>query len=65
MSIEIVTVNSSKLKNEFINLPWKIYNKKDYPQWVAPLKISVKELLDTKKNPFYKRAEIELFLAKK
>jgi len=65
MSIEIITVNSSKLKNEFINLPWKIYNKKDYPQWVAPLKISVKELLDTKKNPFYKRADIELFLAKK
>jgi len=63
-SINILTVNTKKLKKEFVNFPWKIYKKKDYPNWVPPLKISVYETLDTIKNPFYKNAEIELFLAK-
>ena len=63
---EIIKVkDNKKLKKAFINLPWKIYNKKDHPNWVAPLKIAVHENLDTKKNPFYKRADIELFIARK
>lgn len=41
--------------NDFINLPWKIY--KDDPHWVPPLKIAVRDLLDTKKNPFFKHAD--------
>ena len=48
----------------FIDLPWKIY--RDDPNWVPPLKASVRELLDVRKHPFYgggSEAEIELFLA--
>ncbi|HHQ49626.1 MAG TPA: N-acetyltransferase [Acidobacteria bacterium] len=48
----------------FIDLPWRIY--RGDPNWVPPLKASVRELLDADKHPFYgggKDAEIELFLA--
>ncbi len=48
----------------FIDLPWKIYRRD--PNWVPPLKASVRELIDSRKHPFYaggSEAEIELFLA--
>lgn len=48
----------------FIDLPWRIY--RNDPNWVPPLKASVRELLDQEKHPFYgggQDAEIELFLA--
>lgn len=40
----------------FIDLPWEIY--KNDKNWVPPLKIAVKDLLDVKKNPFFKHAEM-------
>ncbi len=51
--------------NEFIDVMWKIYDQKTYPQWVPPLRMSVYENLDTVKNPFYKNATIQLFIAEK
>jgi GNAT superfamily N-acetyltransferase len=65
--ITVTAINAedkSGLK-EFIDLPWSIYNSKEHPEWVPPLKMAVYEALDTKKNPFYKRATIQLFLAYK
>lgn len=46
----------------FIDLPWTIY--RDEPMWVPPLKDEVRDIL-TDKNPFWKHAERELFLAEK
>lgn len=48
---------------QFLSLPWEIY--KDDPHWIPPLKSSVAEILDTKKHPFWKFSERELFLAKR
>ncbi len=48
----------------FVDLPWRLY--RNDPNWVPPLKASVRELLDQERHPFYgggKDAEIELFLA--
>jgi hypothetical protein len=59
--LKTVLVESKKEKKAFIDLPWKIYNPKDHPQWVPPLKMMIESALDTKKNPFYKQAEIQLF----
>ena len=52
----------SELKN-FIKFPWKIYKGNKY--WVPPLLMEQKVLLDKKKNPFFKAAEAEYFLAYK
>jgi hypothetical protein len=50
---------------EFINLPWRLY--RGDPNWIAPLKASVRAMLDQRRHPFYASgddAEIELFLAR-
>ena len=63
--ITIREVSGKKGTNEFIDVMWKLYDQKKYPQWVPPLRMSVYENLDTVKNPFYKRATIQLFIAEK
>jgi GNAT superfamily N-acetyltransferase len=62
MPIDIVPVESSRDRRRFIGLPWSIYNKAEHPQWVPPLRIAVADAL-SKKNPFYKTADRQLFLA--
>ena len=47
--------------NQFIKFPWKIY--KDDKYWVPPLIMEQKTLLDKEKNPFFKAADAEYFLA--
>ncbi|MGH7616896.1 MAG: GNAT family N-acetyltransferase [Gemmatimonadaceae bacterium] len=63
MSVEIIPVRSSRDLRRFVDLPWKIYNRKTQPTWVPPLRIAVGDALDVKANPFYKTADRELFLA--
>ena len=61
--IKIFPVRSEKDRMRFIKLLWKIY--KDDQYWVPPLIMDRKKVIDTKKNPFYQHAEIELFLAER
>lgn len=63
MSLDIVSVDSSRALRRFIGLPWRIYNPVDHPQWVPPLRIAVSDALNTKANPFYATADRQLFLA--
>jgi hypothetical protein len=63
MPVEIIKVASQSDLVRFIKLQWKFYSGD--ANWVPPLIIDRKKLLNTKKNPFYKHAQIELFLAKK
>jgi GNAT superfamily N-acetyltransferase len=60
-TISIKSVQTKKELMTFIKLPWKIY--RNDPIWVPPLIMERKNILNRKKNPFYKHAEIELFLA--
>lgn len=62
-AISIEPVRTKKDLMSFIKLQWKIY--KGDPYWVPPLLMDRKKLLDTKKNPFYKHSDMEMFLAKK
>ncbi|NWF50764.1 MAG: hypothetical protein HXY49_09505 [Ignavibacteriaceae bacterium] len=61
--IEISVVKSDKELMQFIKMQWSIY--KDYKHWVPPLIMDRKKLLSKTKNPFFKHAEAEYFLAKK
>lgn len=63
MSVELIAVESSRDLRRFIDLPWKIYNPVEHPQWVPPLRIAVGDALNRKSNPFYKTADRQLFLA--
>lgn len=57
----ITAITSEAEKKEFIEFPYRHYAEDKY--WVAPLRMEQKKLLNTKKNPFYKNAEIALFTA--
>jgi GNAT superfamily N-acetyltransferase len=61
MSIEIRKVTDASGKKKFVNCQWNFY--KDNSNWVAPIKMDRMKLLNEDKNPFYKHAEIQLFLA--
>jgi len=62
MKIDIDCVVSKKDWEEFLKLPWSIYEGNPY--WVPPLLQEVRETLDIKKNPFWRHAKRELFLAR-
>lgn len=47
----------------FIKFPFRLY--KDDPYWVPPLIFERKAFFNPKKNPFYRHAEVELFLAER
>ncbi len=54
-------VLTSSDTNAFIRFLWTIY--KGYPAWVPPLMMDRKKLMDTKKNPFYRHADTEFYIA--
>lgn len=62
-AINIVKVDSKKDLMRFIKFQWKIY--KNDPYWVPPLLFEKKNQFNREKNPFFKHAEMELFLAEK
>ena len=59
--LKIRQVSSKQDIRSFIRFLWKIY--KNYPAWVPPLMMDRKKLMDREKNPFYKHADAEFYLA--
>lgn len=59
----VVFVSNSSEKKAFVNFPYRHYKNDEH--WIPPLLMDQKKLIDTKKNPFYKDADIALFLAEK
>ncbi len=59
--VTIKPVENRKELMQFIKLVWKI-NAND-PNWVPPLIMDRLKVLNKKKNPFFKHAEAEYFLA--
>src|SRR5579885_1691177 len=59
--IQIKPVESKQDWNTFIELPWSIYAGDE--NWVPPLRIAVKDMLDVTKNPFFKHAYMHPVLA--
>ncbi len=62
-SIKISTVSTSNDLMRFIKFQWKIYKGDKY--WVPPLLMDRKKILSKEKNPFFKHAEAEYFLAER
>jgi hypothetical protein len=58
--LEIDTRNSHQVK-EFLDLPFRIY--KDCPQWVPPLEMDARRMLDRQRNPFYQHSQVAFFLS--
>jgi GNAT superfamily N-acetyltransferase len=63
MAVTVRPVSGRAGITRFIKLQWKFYGND--PNWVPPLLMDRKKLLDTKKNPFFRHAEIQLFVAER
>jgi GNAT superfamily N-acetyltransferase len=61
MAVEIRSVRSRRELDTFIKLPWRLYRNES--NWVAPLLMDLKKRLDRDKNPFFKHAQANYFLA--
>ena len=59
--IKIVTVENKKLEKEFVMFPFGLYKDCDY--WVPPIINEELEAMDKSKNPVFKNAEAEFYLA--
>jgi hypothetical protein len=47
----------------FIDVPWHLFDRARYPQWSPPLRTVMRDLLDPARDPFYKNADIRMFVA--
>jgi hypothetical protein len=61
--IDVVPATSRRDLRRFVDLPWKLFDRKRHPQWVPPLRATVYDALDREKHPFYREADRALFLA--
>jgi GNAT superfamily N-acetyltransferase len=59
--ITVVPAVEKQQQREFVELPYRLYRGDSH--WVPPLRIAVKELLNTAKHPFYANAEMACFIA--
>jgi GNAT superfamily N-acetyltransferase len=60
--LEIIPVATRRERQQFFDLPWELY--RDDPNWVPPIRLVQKELLNFRRHPFYDDAEIRHFLAR-
>lgn len=61
--ITIRKVTSKQDVRSFIQFLWKIYAHNPY--WVPPLLADRRKIIDKQKNPFYKHADAEFFIAER
>jgi hypothetical protein len=62
-AVVIQEVRDKPGKLVFLGVPFDVF--KSDPHWIAPLYLERLEHLDPKKNPYFKHAEVQLFLALK
>jgi hypothetical protein len=47
----------------FVRLPWAIFH--DDPNWIPPLLMERREAIDRNKNPYFRHAEVEFWVARR
>jgi hypothetical protein len=65
MSLEIVPVETARDLRRFIDVAWQVYDPRQHPQWVPPLRIAVRDTLDDRKHPFYREGARALWIARR
>jgi GNAT superfamily N-acetyltransferase len=60
-TVSVRPVSGRRDHDRFIKFPYRL--RAGDPSWVPPLLIAEKELMDRKKNPFFRHAQMQEFLA--
>jgi hypothetical protein len=61
MKIIKIDPNNSTHRRQFLDLPFRLY--RDTPQWVPPIDIEARRLLDRRRNPYFRHSQAVFFLA--
>jgi len=61
--IDVKPVRTSGDRHRFIEFPYQLYRSDAH--WIAPLRMAQKDILNTKRHPFYKTSDVEMFLARR
>lgn len=59
MRYRVITVSRTKELNDFIELPFQIYESDR--NWVAPIRSEIRRTLNKNKNPYFRSASLVLF----
>jgi hypothetical protein len=62
LSLRIDRVSGRRGTARFVDVPWRLYGDSSNT-WVPPLRVVVRDALDTRKNPFYRDADLALFIS--
>ncbi len=62
ITIEKVDTTSKPQVEEFVKFPFSLYQ--NIPQWVPPILLDVRIMLNKEKHPFYEHSEAEFFVAR-
>jgi GNAT superfamily N-acetyltransferase len=62
LSVSIRAVRTRREIRRFVDVPWRLGFRK-HVGWVPPLRIAVQDSLDTRRNPFYRYADLALWTA--
>jgi GNAT superfamily N-acetyltransferase len=62
-TVEVAPARASRDRRQFLELPYRLYRTS--PNWVPPLRLAQKDILNTRRHPFYKTADVEMFLARR
>ena len=63
MPVTVRPVAGNRDLKRFIELPYRL--RRNDPQWIPPLRFERRQFLDRSKNPYFKHAEAEYFLAER
>lgn len=61
MNIIELDTNDRRRVRQFLDLPFRLYA--DLPQWVPPLELDARAVLNRKRHPFYQHSDAAFFLA--
>ena len=61
--IDVKPVRTSGDRHRFMEFPYQLYRGNAH--WIAPLRMAQKDILNTKRHPFYKTSDVEMFLARR
>jgi hypothetical protein len=64
-SMEIIPFDNTNPRQvrAFLDLPFRLY--RDTPQWVPPLEMDIRRMLNHRKHPFYKHSEASFFMSRR
>lgn len=61
--VRVEPVSGRRDLRRFLRLPWQLY--RNDPAWIPPLLADQRALLDRRRHPFHRHAEVEYFLARR